>query len=580
MPEADAGKSGLTLTEITDLEKPNRNPKADNLTEPEQAPELLPARMINEFVYCPRLFWLEYVEREFEESFDTVDGERIHRQVDHPKGELPDNVAEMRSAATSIELSSVLLGVVAKIDMVRAKDGSVIPIDFKRGKQPPTPSGANDPERVQLCIQALLLREHGYVCSAGQIYYAASRTYVTVPIDDGLVAQTVAAIANARAVVERTTIPRPLINSPKCGRCSLHSICLPDETNALRGEAAFLQVRPFSAPADQAVPLYVLEPGARVGLSGEVLQVSTDDRILAEARLLELATVSLFGNVQISTQAMRALLDREIPVFYLSYGGWLSGYARAVNDHSLDLRMAQHEIAHSRGRSLELARAFVLGKVKNQRTMVRRARRDAAKSTLRAMSLLLHRIEMAHDAEELLGLEGSAAQLYFEQFGQMLDVVTGFEVSGRNRRPPTDPVNAMLSFGYAMLAKEALAAALSVGFEPGLGIYHKVRPGRPSLALDLMEEFRPLVVDSIALLAMNNREIRAAHFNRRGKAIVLTNDGRRTFIHCFERRLRSTIQHPIFKYEVTYRRALHVQARLLARTIQGDLKEYVPFCTR
>jgi CRISPR-associated protein Cas1 len=186
MSEADSGESGPAQTETADLESPSRNPKVDALTGSEQAAELLPARMINEFVYCPRLFWLEYVEREFEESFDTVDGERIHRQVDHPKGQLPEDLAEMRSAATSIELSSLRLGVVAKIDMVRAQDGMVVPVDFKRGKQPPTPTGANDPERVQLCIQALLLREHGYLCNAGQIYYAASRTYVTVPIDDGL----------------------------------------------------------------------------------------------------------------------------------------------------------------------------------------------------------------------------------------------------------------------------------------------------------------------------------------------------------------------------------------------------------
>ena len=162
----------------------------------------------------------------------------------------------------------------------------------------------------------------------------------------------------------------------------------------------------------------------------------------------------------------------------------------------------------------------------------------------------------------------------------MLSVGTGFEVSGRNRRPPTDPVNAMLSFGYAMLAKEALAAVLSVGFEPGLGIYHKLRAGRPSLALDLMEEFRPLIVDSAVLLVVNNREIRPSHFDRRGKAVVLTTDGRRTLIRAIERRLRSTIRHPIFEYGVTYRRALQVQARLLARVIQGDLESYPPFCTR
>ncbi|MFY9780679.1 MAG: CRISPR-associated endonuclease Cas1 [Candidatus Baltobacteraceae bacterium] len=542
--------------------------------------ELIPARMVNEFVYCPRLFWLEYVEREFASSFDTVDGERVHRRVDRPSGELPDDLAEMRAGASSVELSSEHLGVVARIDLVQAEGGQAVPIDFKRGKVPPVPGGANDPERVQLCLAALLLRENGYACDRARIYFSASKTYVDVPIDEPLVTQTVLAVEGAREMRLRGTIPAPLVDSPKCGRCSLHAICLPDETNALKAAEPSEPIRPFAAPSDDEIPLYVLEPGARLGLNGEVLEVRTDGGVIAQARLLELGSISLFGNVQISSQAMRSVLQRDVPVFFLSYGGWLSGYARSVNDHSLDLRIAQHEIARDGKRSLELARAFVLGKVKNQRTMVRRSRGDDAKGILQAMSLLMHRIERAKDAGELLGLEGMSAQRYFEAFADMLNVGTGFEVTGRNRRPPTDPVNAALSFGYAMLTKEALAAAVAVGFEPGLGVYHRPRPGRPSLALDLMEEFRPLIVDSTVLSAINSRELRASHFNRRGKAVVLTDDGRRTFIAAIERRLRSTIRHPTFGYEVTYRRALNVQARLLARAIQGDIPAYPSFCTR
>jgi CRISPR associated protein Cas1/Domain of unknown function DUF83 len=324
-------------------------PESTEMSTTEEAPELLPARMINELVYCPRLFWLEHVEREFAESYDTVDGERVHRRVDQASGELPNDITKMRSDAASVDLSSERLGLVAKINLVRSEDGNAIPIDFKRGKQSSVPGGVNDPERVQ--------------------------------------------------------------------------------------------------------------------------------------------------------------------VFF---------------------------------------RAFVLGKVKNQRTMIRRSRGDAAKRTLQEMSLLLHRIEKARGTDELLGFEGTAAQRYFDTFGEMLNVGTGFEITGRNRRPPTDPVNAMLSFGYAMLSKEVVAAAIAVGFEPGLGIYHKIRPGRPSLALDLMEEFRPLIVDSTVLTTINSKEMRPAHFDRRGKAIVLTADGRRVFIGAFERRLRSTIRHPLFGYEVTY----------------------------
>lgn len=250
----------------------------------EDLPELLPARMVNEFVYCPRLFWLEYVEREFAESYDTIDGERVHRRVDQASGELPDDITKMRSEAASVDLSSERLGVVAKIDLVRSEDGKAVPIDFKRGKVPPAEAGVNDPERVQVCIQALLLRENGYACDLGRVYYAASKKHVDVPIDEALVAQTEAAIKGARSIVQRSSIPPPLVDSPKCVRCSLHAICLPDETNALKGSVSAGDIRPFAAPADDYVPLYVLEPGARLGLTGEVLEVRTDAGTVAEAR--------------------------------------------------------------------------------------------------------------------------------------------------------------------------------------------------------------------------------------------------------------------------------------------------------
>jgi CRISP-associated protein Cas1 len=227
--------------------------------------ELLPARMVNEFVYCPRLFWLEYVEREFASSYDTVDGERVHRRVDRPTGELPEDVVEMRKAATSVDLASERLGVVAKIDIVQPEGDGVVPVDFKRGKEPPVPGGVNDPERVQLGVAALLLREHGYRCDVGRIYYAASRTYVDVQVDDGLVSQTTAAVAGARAIREQGTIPPPLVDSPKCGRCSLHAICLPDETNTLRKNDEPATIRPFAAPSDRRLAT-VERPGDGGGL--------------------------------------------------------------------------------------------------------------------------------------------------------------------------------------------------------------------------------------------------------------------------------------------------------------------------
>ncbi len=542
---------------------------------PAEGPELLPLRGVNEFVYCPRLFFFEHVERQFEESHDTVDGDRVHHRVDEAHGALQDELTA--ADVTSVELSSELLGVVGKLDLVRSDGEVVVPVDFKRGRLPPADIGAYEPERIQVALQALLLREHGYVCHEARIYYAASKSYVTIPIDDDIEARALEAVRGARRTAKATVLPPPLVDSPKCPRCSLNSICLPDETNFLRGSAK-IPVRPFGAPLDDKRPLYVLKPGARVGLAGEVLQVRTDDGVIAEARLMETASISLFGNVQISSQACRTVLGRDIPIFYLSYGGWLSGYARSIDDHSLDLRNAQMRLAPER--RLQIARALVEGKVRNQRTMVRRMLASTARQVLQALAICIERIRRARNVEELLGLEGRAAQLYFQALRSMLSGPTEFEFRNRNRRPPTDPVNALLSFGYAMLSKEALAAVIAVGFEPGVGVYHAQRPGRPSLALDLMEEFRPLIVDSTVLSLVNTREIRPPHFLRRGIGIALTEDGRRIVIRALERRLQSTVTHPVFEYEATYRRALWMQARLLARAIQDDIPSYPAFITR
>jgi CRISP-associated protein Cas1 len=358
------------------------------------------------------------------------------------------------------------------------------------------------------------------------------------------------------------------------------TICLPDEINALRAAGSEMPVRPLVPAADDALPLYVAKQGASVGISGEVFQIRENGSVIDEARAFEVSHVALFGNVQMSAQALRAAFDREIPVFFLTYGAWLAGIARAVSDHSLDLRLAQHAFANDPERCTALARVFVAGKVQNQRTMIRRGLGRDASRELQQLSFLADRIERAESTETLLGLEGNAAKLYFEKFAKLLKDSSGFDFAGRNRRPPTDPVNALLSFLYALLLKECVAAALSVGFEVGLGFYHALRPGRPSLALDLMEEFRPIIADSTVLSLINMQEVRERDFLRRGVSVVLTEEGRKKAIRAFERRLNAEVIHPVFGYTISYRRILQVQARLLARYVQGDVPAYPVFTTR
>jgi CRISPR-associated protein Cas1 len=193
----------------------------------------------------------------------------------------------------------------------------------------------------------------------------------------------------------------------------------------------------------------------------------------------------------------------------------------------------------------------------------------------------------AASVEELLGIEGNAARLYFGDFGGMIkpDEDAGatelqFDWAGRNRRPPRDPVNAMLSLGYSLLAKDLTVACYAVGFDPYVGFYHQPRFGRPALALDLMEPFRPLIVDSAVLTAINTGMVTARDFMRVGGSVALTTAGRKGFFRAYELRMDTLVTHPLFDYRVSYRRLLEIQSRLLARVIEGEIGEYPVFTTR
>ncbi|HIE56495.1 MAG TPA: CRISPR-associated endonuclease Cas1, partial [Chromatiaceae bacterium] len=195
------------------------------------------------------------------------------------------------------------------------------------------------------------------------------------------------------------------------------------------------------------------------------------------------------------------------------------------------------------------------------------------------------RAEKADDLEQLLGIEGAAAAPYFGHFQQLIrqpgDPHTfTFDFTRRNRRPPTDPVNALLSYAYALLVKSWTVVLSAVGLDPYRGFYHQPRYGRPSLALDLMEPFRPLIADSAVLQAINNGEVKPTDFIQAGGSVALTGDGRKRFIGVFERRMGHQITHPLFGYRISYRRLLELQSRLLARHLLGEIAEYPQIITR
>jgi CRISPR-associated protein Cas1 len=554
--------------------------------QPAEVPALVPARMLNEFTYCPRLMYLEWVQGDFTDNADTVEGRWRHRRVDRPAGVLAPIEDEQRVHARSVELSAPRLGAIAKIDLLEGEGRVVTPVDYKRGSPPDIPERAWEPERVQLCVQGLILEENGYTCEGGVLYFVEAKQRVEVAFDAALRARTRALLKELRRVAASEELPPPLVDSPKCPRCSLVGICLPDEINLLSNAAgADDEPRRLVPARDDALPLYVQAAGARVGKRGDELVVEERDGTRHTARLAHTSQVALFGGVQISTQAIQELCGRAVPVAYFTGGGWFYGMTIGMTHKNVELRRAQYAAAEDGGRALVLARRIVSAKIRNCRTLLRRNAEGVPGVVLDRLRELVDEAEAATSAASLLGLEGTAARLYYGEFSRMLRPGEGagpwsFDFDGRNRRPPRDPVNALLSFAYAVLAKDLAVSLLSVGFDPFLGFYHRPRYGRPALALDLMEEFRPLVADSTVLLAINTGVVRASDILRRGVGVALTPAGRARFLDAYERRMDELITHPVFGYRISYRRVLEVQARLLARHLAGELAEYPMFCTR
>lgn len=565
---------------------------------PEDPPDLIPARMLNEVVYCPRLFFLEHVQGEWDDNADTIHGKRVHRRVDARADALPEAAAlppEGKLHARSVTASSQAEGIIATVDLIEAEAGAVVPVDYKRGAAPDparAPHGAWPADRVQVGAQALALRESGYRCDRAVIYYAASKTRVPVELTEDLIAEVRAAVTQARRITALREAPPPLIGSPKCPRCSLVGICLPDETNALRQalpeppeddpvKRERPAVRPTITPRDEKVPLYVQIQGARIGRSGECLEIRAPDGETSTVRLRETSHVCVFGSVQLTAAALADLCERDIGVSLFSYGGWHYGQVSGFSGKAALLRIAQFEAAASPERRLPLARAFIAGKILNCRTLVRRNAKEPPQEVLLQLRQLATKAMNADAEESLLGIEGTAARLYFEEFGELLRPQgDAFDWNGRNRRPPKDPVNALLSLAYALLCKDVRIALCAAGFDPMIGFYHRPRPGRPALALDLMEEFRPLIADSTVLLALNTEQLQPGHFVRAAGGVALTEAGRREFLAAYERRMTQKITHPLFAYEATYRRVLEIQARLLARALSGELPAYPGFRTR
>lgn len=585
-----------------------------------------PARGVAEHAYCPRLFYYMTVEGVFAPSADTEEGAGAHRRVDRPSMATPElATTEKRTRAKPVEkleetevdparpktirslvLTSEGLGLTATLDLAEVEGTTAVPVEYRKGRprrhgqvaeagddmmEEPRLLPAPEPwptDRVQLGLQVLLLEEAGYTVPEAFLYYGSEKLRLRVAVDDALRQAALAELDKAKRTAEGTR-PSPLLNDPRCPRCSLQPICLPDEINHQRLTPLTVNGQPAEASADELTPRKLWPPrddgihvvlqkdGVRVGVRGQAVRVTDrDGEVVRDLPLANIESLAVLGGVQVSTQALHVFADHEVPVAFMSSAGRLVAMMDPMGPTSAAVRAAQVRTLDRPDKALELARAITVAKITNQRTLLMRNHVALPPRVASDLQDCVSAAEKSAAIDQLRGHEGNAAAIYFAYFSGMFktgiaEIAAKFAAHGRQRRPPPDPINAVLSFGYSMLVNECTAACRLASLEPGIGALHVTRPGRPALSLDLMEPFRPLVADSVVIAAFNRGELCEGHFLNTSSGCNLTEHGRKGFFSAYGRRMDTEVKHPVFEYRLSYRRMLMLHARLISAWLLDEV---------
>lgn len=603
---------------------------------------LWPCRGVAEHAYCPRLFYYMTVEGVFLPSADTEQGMGVHGRVDRPseaplapgangkggpKGKNVEKLEESEPAADperprsvrSLALSSDRLGLTAKLDLAEINGTAAIPIEYRKGRPKRSreivepidemmeqsrllPSPEPWPtDRVQVGLQAILLEEAGYTVTEAYLYYAAERLRLRVAVDDALKRDALAELDAAKRDATGSR-PAPLVNDPRCPRCSLQAICLPDEVNhqrftLLTQDGQSLDAKRGSKPdeftprrmwpaRDDGIHVVLQREGVKVGVRGQSVRVTDrDGELVRDLPLANIESLALVGSVQVSTQALSVFAEQEVPIAFLSGAGRLVAMMDPMGPTSAAVRAAQVRVLDRPEKALELARAITVAKISNQRTLLMRNHAALPATVASELQQSTLDAERAESLDQLRGHEGNAAAIYFKHFAGMFkegvrEIADTFDSNGRQRRPPPDPINAVLSFAYSMLANDCTAACRLASLEPTVGALHSTRPGRPALSLDLMEPFRPIIADSVAVSAFNRGELAEGHFLRTAAGCALTDSGRKGFFGAYGRRMDTEVTHPVFEYRLSYRRMLMLHARLVAAWLLGEIPALAFLTTR
>lgn len=521
----------------------------------------IPIGMVAHWKFCPRRAWLEAMDEKAPQSGQIAQGTTAHRRVDKTSTTESDTVR-------GIDIRHRELGFHGRVDRVEKVSDSVIKLIEHKATPIRREPSVSDANRVQVTLQKLGLEDQGFTVAETAVYFSTHHKTVPLELTEEDVEEAQLALEHTRAVVQGETAPPPLVDDPKCMRCSHASICLPDE----RQEA---EVRRRIMPPDRGSDVvHLTVPGSRASVkSGRMLVVNQDER-LASIPLERVAAAVVHGNVDLSGALIRELMWRGLPIVWCTGAGRVVGWTNGVRPPNGGARFHQYS-ASAEGR-LELAQEFVATKISNQATILRRFGGSA--KNLEYLRSASRAAEATDSVSSLFGVEGRAASEYFTEYPTLLrnsvdrSIVDKFP--GRVGRGATDPLNVSLNYGYGLLLSEVIRSILATGLDPHAGFLHTHGRNKPALALDLMEEFRAPLVDAAILGGFNNGELSASSFTHVLGAARLTQVGRKKLISAYERRLGTEFMHPVFKYRMTWRRAIEVQARMVLGVMDGTQSSY------
>ncbi len=520
----------------------------------------LPISLVAHAVFCERRAWLEAA-GERVGSIAIEQGTADHVAVDNRSD-------ERHETRKSVNLRHDELMIVGRCDVVKVRGDHVEIIEYKSAPLRRKPE-VTEAQRVQLALHRLCLEYDGYEVAGQSVYFTTHKKTVPVLFSDSSYAEARSWVRKTWQIVEAAAAPEPLLDDPRCGACSHVSVCLPDE---FRGRHA----RRISVRDPNGEVLHVTHPGARVSMKTGRVIVSALGETLGSVPVERVEALVLHGNVDASSAVIRELLYRGRQVLWTSWTGRVMGFARSTHLPNGQARVKQH-VESELGR-IDLAREFVASKIANQATILRRNAREEVSAPTRSLRRLATSAGSTSSIPELFGVEGEAASVYFGQFSSLISPSAGewcrTSWSGRQGRGAFDPLNVMLNYVYGILMGDVLRAIIAAGLDPHAGFLHSSGRNKPALALDLMEQFRPVIADSVVIGAINNGEVTEPMMTRVLGDARLRDDGRRALLKAYARRVSTEFTHPVFGYRITWTRAMEVQARMVLGALDSTGQQY------